>query len=51
MKLSDDQTKIMCDLFEIPPEGADLITFFFTEEEIRENSRSHSAKLRVFERA
>lgn len=35
MKLSDDQTKIMCDLFEIPPEGADLITFFFTEEEIR----------------
>ena len=35
MKLSDDQTKIMCDLFEIPTEGADLITFFFTEEEIR----------------
>ena len=35
MKLSNDQTKIMCELFEIPPEGADLITFFFTEEEIR----------------
>ena len=35
MKLSNDQTKIMCELFEIPPEGADLITFFFSEEEIR----------------
>ena len=35
MKLSNDQTKIMCELFEIPPEGADLITFFFTGEEIR----------------
>ena len=35
MKLSDDQTKIICEQFEIPPEGADLLTFFFTEEEIR----------------
>jgi len=35
MKLSNDQTEIICELFEIPPEGADLITFFFTEEEIR----------------
>ena len=35
MKLSNDQTKTICELFEIPPEGADLISFFFTEEEIR----------------